>query len=260
MGASPLPRAGHNAAAAFLDGCARLGQTAPMTPPPAALLFDLDGTLVDSAPDLCDSLNHVLASLGLGPIAEAAVRNMVGQGVMKLLERGLGAHGLGATTVPLQPLFDAFLTRYGQHIADRSRPWPGVVETLEALAAAGHPMAICTNKLEGLSRSLLRMLDLARFFPVVLGGDSLPYKKPDGRHLTDALSRLGCPPGTPAVMVGDSAADRDAAANAGVPVVLVSFGYTPVAAADLAPDALIDDFRALPAAIARVLDRAAVGA
>lgn len=231
-----------------------------MSPPAAALLFDLDGTLVDSAPDLTDALNHVLGRLGLAPIAEDAVRSMVGQGVMKLLERGLAAHGLSPAEIPVQPLFDAFLVHYGSHIADRSRPWPGVIETLEALAAAGHAMAICTNKLEGLSVALLDALDLTRFFPVVLGGDSLPYKKPDGRHLTVALARLGHPAGAPAVMVGDSAADRDAATDAGLPVVLVSFGYTPVPAAELAPDALIDRFDALPAALAGLLDRAAIGA
>lgn len=223
---------------------------------PDTVIFDLDGTLVDSAPDLTGALNAALATLDLAPISDEQVRHMVGHGARKLIERGLEAHARPMTAAGIDRLMEAFLSYYADHVADRSAPFPGVVTTLRWLKARGVKLGVCTNKPESLARQLLKALDLDQFFPTraILGGDSLTVKKPDGRHIIATVEALDgnldrC------VMVGDSAPDRNAAADAGIPVVLVSFGYTPIAAAALEPEAVIDHFNELPAALTRVLDR-----
>ena len=217
---------------------------------PKTIVFDLDGTLVDSAPDLTAALNHVLAMDGLAPVPLEAVRGMVGLGARKLIERGLAAHGANANPERVEERVKTFIDHYRDHIADASRLFPGVMERLNAYGAQGIKMGICTNKPIALSEALLSALDIAPYFAAVLGADSLPVRKPDPLHLLETITRLGGERET-SVMVGDSMTDITTARNAKVPVVAVSFGYTSVPPADFAADALIDHFDDLDAALMR---------
>lgn len=214
-----------------------------------ALLFDLDGTLVETAPDLCAALNHCLELAGRPQVSVGEVRHMVGDGARALLRRGLTAAGAAPAEAEVERWFGALLDHYREHVADSSHAFEGVVETLDAMRAAGARHAVCTNKPILHARGLLDALDLARRFEVVLGGDSLAVRKPHPRHLLAALEALGVAPAR-AAMVGDSANDVAAARAAGLPVVLVSFGYTSIPAAELGADALIDRFADLPEALA----------
>jgi len=216
-----------------------------------AVLFDLDGTLVETAPDLAAALNHTLRGAGLAELALAEIRPMIGDGARALLRRGLAAEDVEPTPERFEALFAALIAHYDAHIADMSRPFPGVVEALERLSAAGLKLGVCTNKPERLSCKLLAALGLARHFQAVVGGDSLAVRKPDGGHLAGTLARLGARPER-AVMVGDAANDVKGARAAGLPVVLVSFGYTATPPAELGADVLIDRFAELPAALARL--------
>jgi len=216
-----------------------------------AVVFDLDGTLVDTAPDLAQALNHTLARHGLATLAPADVRPMIGDGARAMLRRGLAAAGTELEAARFETLAAELLAYYWDHVAVRSRPFPGVVDALDRLAAGGVKCAVCTNKPFGLTERLLRLLQLWPRFQAVLGGDSLPVRKPDPGHLLGTLDRLQVPPER-AVMVGDSANDVNVARGAGVAVVVVSFGYTAVPAAELGADAVIDHFEGLPQALARL--------
>jgi phosphoglycolate phosphatase len=216
------------------------------------IAFDLDGTLVDTAPDLVGVLNAILGEHGHPPLPLATARPMIGRGALALLERGFAAAGAPLHPQTAQPLFDRFIDLYAARIADESRPFPGVAEALDALAGAGATLAVCTNKRTWLSQALLAALGLAGRFAAVMGPDTAGAAKPDPRHLIAAVAAAG---GRieGSVMVGDSKADLDAARAAGVPMVAVSFGYTEIPAAELGADALIDHFAELPAAVRRLL-------
>lgn len=216
------------------------------------LLFDLDGTLADTAADLCETLNVILEMHGRGRVPNERVRHLVGGGARLLLERGYSETGEPASAEMLDLSFDEFLDYYGRHIADHTKLWPGVRDQLDMLAERGALMAVCTNKVEGLSRKLLEMLGIDHYFPVVIGGDTLPVKKPNPEHLFEAIRLLGGERDH-AVMVGDSETDIDAAKNAGLPSICVSFGYTRVPVAELGADVVIDHFDAFPAALATLL-------
>ncbi len=210
------------------------------------LLFDLDGTLVDSLPDLTGAVNAVLAAAGLPPLDLERNRRYVGDGAKVMLERAFSAHG---RTVPADG-FALFLESYESSLTAQSRAFPGVPETLALLAAAGWRMAVCTNKIERLSRLMLEALGLAPFFAAVAGGDSFPEKKPDGRHLTRTLDLIGADPGS-AVMIGDSSNDLLAARDARLPAVLVAWGYG--VTEGLAADRLIERMDQLPDALSALL-------
>jgi phosphoglycolate phosphatase len=218
----------------------------------AVIAFDLDGTLVDTAPDLVGTLNVILAEEGLKPLPMVHARDLIGHGARRLLERGFQAAGEPLPADRMPALFDRFIAHYRAHIADECRPFPGVVAALEALRADGASLAVCTNKPTALSRTLLDALDLNRLFAAVVGPDSAPAAKPDPRHLDAAVAAAGGILGR-AVLVGDAATDAGAARAAGVPLILVSFGYTDTPAHDLAPDILIDHFDELHGACARLL-------
>lgn len=213
-----------------------------------AILFDLDGTLVDTAPDLTRSLNYVLSLEGRAPVDPSTVRSLIGDGARALIERGMALSGPAAPPDLIERRFADFIAYYWDHIADESRPFPGVVEVVTALAEQLR-LAVCTNKPERLSARLLRMLELEAAFEVIVGGDSLPVRKPDPGPLFASLDRLGVAP-QDALMVGDSHIDVAAARAAGIPVVVVSFGYTVVPAGELGGDRLIDRFEDLPRALA----------
>lgn len=220
----------------------------------AVVAFDLDGTLVDTAPDLVGTLNAILAEEGLAPLAMRHARDLIGHGARRLLERGFLAAGAPLPEERMPGLYARFIDRYRTHIAEGSRPFPGVVEALEELRASGARLAVCTNKPTALSEALLEALDLRRLFAAVVGPDAAPAAKPDPRHLETAIAAAGGSPAR-AVLVGDAATDAGAARAAHVPLVLVSFGYSETPAAELEPDVLIDRFDQLPAAARRLLVR-----
>jgi phosphoglycolate phosphatase len=212
-----------------------------------ALVFDLDGTLVDSVPDLADAVNAALAERGAPPLSEAAVQRMVGDGAPVLAARALAASGLAEEKDGT--FFARFMAHYEAEPTARTRPYPGVVDTLGMLASRGCRLAVCTNKPEAATRLVLAGLGLDRFFGAVLGGDSTPWRKPDARHLLAAVEALGAAPGE-AAMIGDNENDAGAAKAAGIPVVLVAYGYARVPVETLAADRLIKRFEDLGAALA----------
>lgn len=218
----------------------------------AVVAFDLDGTLVDTAPDLIGTLNVLLTEEGVRPFPLEQARPFIGKGARWLIERGFAEAGAPLAPEQVPELFDRFIARYLEHIADESRPFPGCVEALDTLRDAGAKLAVCTNKLTGLSASLLGALGLADRFEVIVGADAAPAIKPDPRHLAAAVDAVG---GQMArtVLVGDAATDAGAARAAGAGLILVSFGYTEIPAAELDPDILIHHFDELPGAVSRLL-------
>lgn len=222
---------------------------------PATVVFDLDGTLVDTAPDLCAALNHALAALGRPGVPAEDVRHMVGHGARKLLERGLATSG-EATPAIVEAGVPHFLDYYAAHIAVGSRPFDGVEAALDALAAAGTRLAICTNKPVALSRALVSALGWDGRFAANLGFDSVDRPKPDPGHVLAAIAAAGGMPAT-TIFVGDSITDTTAARAANIPVVAVSFGFSDRPAADLGADALIDHYDELLPALRRLAASAA---
>lgn len=218
---------------------------------PAAILFDLDGTLVDSLPDMRGAMNRLLAELGRRPATLAELRTFVGDGVGVLVERTMAATG-GQPDAPLPSLTKRFLDFYRGHTAIETRAYPGVAATLEVLKAAGHVLGVCTNKPTELSLELLGGLDLLPLFSAVVGGDAVPARKPDPGHLFATLEAMKAG-GRKVLMVGDSPNDVAAARAAGIPVAVVTFGYSRMAPQDLGADVLLDHFSQLPAAAAAFL-------
>ena len=213
--------------------------------PAPTIVFDLDGTLVDTAPDLIDTLNVILARRDVAPVDFDQARSMIGAGVKPLLVRGLASKGVQLPPHEIDQLFGEYLEIYAANIADRSRPFPGLEAALDTLAAQGCRLAVCTNKLEWLSVRLLNTLGLSSRFAAICGQDTFAMRKPDPDMLRFTIVRAGGDTGH-AVMVGDSMTDVATARAAGVPVIAVDFGYTEIAAAELGADRLISHFDALP--------------
>ena len=216
------------------------------------IVFDLDGTLIDTAPDLIDTLNVILARHGVPGVAFDDARSMIGAGVKPLLQRALASKGLHLPAGEIDRLYDEYLQLYAAHIADRSRPFPGLEGALDTLAAQGCRLAVCTNKLEWLSVRLLDALGLTPRFSAICGQDTFTMRKPDPDMLRLTIVRAGGDTGH-ALMVGDSMTDVATARAAGVPVVAVDFGYTETPAAELGADRLISHFDALPAAVRQLV-------
>ena len=225
----------------------------------ATIAFDLDGCLVDTAPDLIGTLNMILAEHGHHGLPLDAARTVVGHGARAMLMRGFEAVGETIGPEQMNHLFDRFIELYRRRIDMASRPYPGVVEVLDAFAGAGAKLVVCTNKRTDLSLALLEALHLAYRFEAVVGPDKAGAAKPDPHHLLFAIQAAGGSPGH-ALMIGDSSSDVGAAKAAGVPVVAVSFGYSDVSPAELGADAVIDSFAELPAIARRLLaeQRAAI--
>jgi len=209
------------------------------TKKPPLLVLDLDGTLIDTASDLIAALNAVLAAEGLSPVATAP--NMIGHGARAMLATALRSNGSEPEDGRLDTLTARFIDHYEDHLADSSRPFPGAVEALDQFSDAGWRLAVCTNKLERLSRSLLEQLALADRFAVIAGPDTFAYRKPDPRHLSETIAAAGGDQRS-SVMVGDSDVDVRTARAAGVPVVAVGFGYSPLPARELGADIVIHRF------------------
>jgi phosphoglycolate phosphatase len=209
------------------------------------VVFDLDGTLVDTAPDLVNTLNLMLGREGLAPLPFEEARSMIGGGVRAMLARGLRARERPLQPGELDHLFDAFIEHYSAHIADRSRAFSGLETALNHLAEKGCQLAVCTNKFEWLSRRLLDALELSKRFSAICGQDTFGVKKPDPKVLWQTIRKAGGDQRR-AVMVGDSAIDITLARAANVPVIAVDFGYTDVPVAMLRPDRVVDHFSRLP--------------
>jgi len=218
------------------------------------VVFDLDGTLVDTAPDLIGSLNAILTREGMAPLPLASARNLIGGGARKLLERGLEAEDRTVSSDELDRLLADFIAHYADHIADESRPFEGLEAALDQLSTQGCALAVCTNKLEWLSRRLLDRLSLSDRFAAVCGGDTFGVAKPDPTILRQTVVRAGGEIGS-TIMVGDAGTDVGVARRAGVPVIGVSFGYTEVPIEQLNPDVVIAHMRDLPGAVSDLLGR-----
>jgi phosphoglycolate phosphatase len=221
-----------------------------MTAP--TIVFDLDGTLVDTAPDLIDTLNAILGRHGVPPVPPGDARMMIGAGVKPLLQRALASKGLRPAPAEIDAMFAEYLELYAEHIADRSRPFPGLTAALDTLAAQGCRLAVCTNKLEWLSVRLLDTLGLSSRFVAICGQDTFTMRKPDPDMLRLTIARAGGDTGH-AVMVGDSMTDVATARAAGIPVVAVDFGYTETPPHELGADRLISHFDALPEAVRQLV-------
>lgn len=219
------------------------------------LVFDLDGTLADTAHDLIATLNVLLRRDGLPPVAPAAARALVGAGARALIERGYAREGAPLAQERIDPLVRDFLAYYEDHIADESRLFPGALDALDRFAAAGFRLAVCTNKPEPLARLLLGKLGAADRFAAICGRGTFPMHKPDPRVFALTVTVAGGDPGR-AVMVGDSKTDVDTAKAAGAPVVAVDFGYTDIPVAALGPDRVISHFDELWDAVAALGARA----
>ena len=209
--------------------------------PDRAVIFDLDGTLVDTAPDLMHATNHVLESLGRRAISMAEVRAFVGHGARALVTRGLAATGGLPENYDVEPDYRRFVDYYSRNIAEGSQPFPGLIPLLDRLKSEGYGLGVCTNKLEGLSVQLLDALHLSSYCGSVVGPDTLGVAKPDPKPFFEAVSRLRLD-SPRAIMVGDSETDILTARNAGVPVLAVPFGYTPRPVSEFGPDRMIRHF------------------
>lgn len=208
-----------------------------------SVVFDLDGTLVDTAPDLLSALNHVLPSCGLAPVAPDAVRHLVGHGASAMIRGAAAGQGATLPDSAVLTLTDAFVEHYAGDIAAHSRPFPGLELALDDLAADGAVLAVCTNKRLGLAKALLESLGLADRFRAVLGSDSVANRKPHPDHLLRTIHEAGGAPNA-AVFVGDGMADLEAARAASVPFIPVSFGYDDALRAE-ATEQMLDTFEAL---------------
>lgn len=217
---------------------------------PDTIVFDLDGTLVDTGPDLTAALNHVLGLFGRPAVPEHSVKEMVGHGARKLLERGLAATG-EMTPQLIDAGFQPFLDYYAANICVRSAPYPGVERAMDALAAAGRRLAVCTNKPQGLTEQLLTALGWSARFAAVVGADAVPERKPHPDHLLTTIARAGGDRATTAY-VGDSITDVLTAKAAQVPVIAVSFGFPDRPVESLGADLVIDHYDELIPALSRL--------
>ncbi len=216
-----------------------------------ALVFDLDGTLIDSAPDVRAALNLLLAEEGRPRLSLAQVQDLVGEGARALIERAWTVTGDSADPGAVAELVGRYLAHYRAHPADHTHVYDGVREELARLTAAGVPLGICTNKPDAMTKIVLDALDLSRHFRAMVGGD-FARRKPDGEHIRETLRRMGVE-GMAALYVGDSATDVGAARDAGLPVIAVTYGYARMPVERLGADRLIGHFAELGPTIAGLL-------
>lgn len=219
---------------------------------PGTAVFDLDGTLAETAPDLIGAANDLLALRDLPSIDPVAARTMAGRGGKALIGLGFERAGQPLDAAGVDALFAEYLALYQARIDRETHLYDGVASGLERLAAAGWALSVCTNKPEALAVDLLGRLGVAERFGAIIGADTLPVRKPDPRPVWEAIDRVA-PTRERAVLIGDSITDRDAARNAEIPIILVSYGYAREPIASLKPDAVIDRFDALDAALAAVV-------
>ena len=205
------------------------------------VIFDLDGTMVDTAPDLIAATNHTLGQLGMPPVAARILQPAVGVGAKAMILATMNELGRASDAETLLVMTQRFIEYYRDNIAVRSRIFPGLVEALIVLRQEGAHLGVCTNKREALALKLLAELRLDQYFDAIAGAETFPVRKPDAGHLLGTIARAGGDP-LRTVMIGDTAIDAGAARNAGVPFVAVSFGYAECPVEDLEPDAVIHSF------------------
>ncbi len=220
------------------------------------VVFDLDGTLIDTAPDLIDSLNHSLGSGGVALADPAGFRTYAGQGGRVMIERAFAAQKKALVSDEHDRLYTLFLDHYNDNMPGKSRPYPGVMDAIARFEAAGYVMAICTNKPERFSKKLIDGLGMSRHFAANCGQDTFAFRKPDPRHLTETIRMAGGDPAR-ALMIGDSRNDIDTAKAAGIPVVAVDFGYTDRHVREFEPSRIISHFDELTVDLAERLIAAA---
>ncbi|MUZ64653.1 HAD-IA family hydrolase [Agrobacterium vitis] len=208
---------------------------------PATIVFDLDGTLIDTAEDLVASLNHTIAAADLAPLEAEDLSHLVGHGARVMIERAFSLRGRPILEDQFQPLLERFIEHYKDHMPGKSQTYPGLLDALDRLDKAGHRLAVCTNKMEGLARPLLDGIGLTRYFAAITGGDTFEVRKPDAAHLLGTITKAGGDPRR-AIMIGDSRNDILVARNAGIASIAVPFGYSDVPVADLDPDMIIGHF------------------
>ncbi|WP_088347792.1 MULTISPECIES: HAD-IA family hydrolase [Rhodomicrobium] len=217
----------------------------------ATVVFDLDGTMIDTAPDLIAATNFTLGRFGMIPVSAGIIQPAVGFGARAMIEAAMADHGRKPGADEVSRMTDVFIDYYRDHIAEQSQPFPGLVEALDALQDAGARLAVCTNKREELALKLLAALKLDGYFAAIAGADTFPVRKPDGGHILRTIAQAGGDPAR-AVMIGDSSADSRAARDAKLPFIAVGFGYgEPVEM--LAPDAVIQSFAELLPAVRDLL-------
>jgi phosphoglycolate phosphatase len=218
-------------------------------------VFDLDGTLVDTASDLVAAVNRTLGTLRLSPTSAGILKPVVNSGARAMLEAGLLHHGVSKSAAEVDVLLDAFLADYGRNIAVESKPFPGAIAALERLKSAGSRLGVCTNKREHLARKLLKELKMDKLFNAITGRDTLPVHKPDPGHLIGTVI-LADGDLSHCVMIGDSEIDISTGRAAGIPVIGVGFGYSREPMAALKPDLILDHFDRLDDALARLFPQA----
>jgi phosphoglycolate phosphatase len=212
---------------------------------PQAIVWDLDGTLVDSAPDLATALNTVLDMRGFFTLSVNEVRPMIGNGVAKLVERGFNAVGMRPDAAQLDQLVTMFVSVYKTCATDNTHPYPGVVEALQGIHGMNIPMGVCTNKPEDFSRQILEGLGLAGYFSSVVGGDTTAARKPDPEPVLACLHGLVAEPAS-SLMIGDSVHDVHAAHAAGLTIGVVPWGYRSAPVEELGADFVLHDLAGLP--------------
>ena len=218
---------------------------------PITVVFDLDGTLIDTAPDLINACNHVLREAGVAAVPDAILRPHISFGSRSMIVEGLAHHGRAMPAADIDRMWAAFLDYYARNIAVDSRPYPHVLDVLDDLARSGARLAVCTNKVETLSRKLLSALGMAERFDAICGRDTFAVCKPDPGHLLGTITAAGGD-SQRALMVGDSDTDVSTARAAGIPIIGLTFGYTDVPMAELQPDALLENYAAFQDTYARL--------
>lgn len=208
------------------------------------VVFDLDGTMIDTHADLIESLNHTITAAGIEPVSYDDLTHLVGQGARVMIRRAFDLRKAPLDDQELEPLFARFIAHYKAGMPGKSLPYPGFVACLDRLVAAGMTAAVCTNKQETLALPLLEGLGLLHRFTAITGGDTFDVRKPDARHLLGTIERAGGDPAR-SIMIGDSVNDILAAQNAKIPSVAVTFGYSDVPVADLKPTAIIETYEEL---------------
>lgn len=221
---------------------------------PPIVVFDLDGTLAETAPNIMATLNIILQQEGLAALPVERARELVGAGARALIERGFKVSGRPLDAQRLEELFEEFLLIYAEDVASASHLYDGALDAMDALAEAGYALAVCTNKPILHTRLILEHFGIGGRFAAVAGRDSFPFHKPDPRHLTMTIETAKADKGR-AVMIGDSRTDIATARAAGIPCICVPFGYTDVPIETLEPDLVIQHFAALPEAVSRILGK-----
>ncbi|MCJ8052102.1 phosphoglycolate phosphatase [Shinella curvata] len=219
------------------------------------VVFDLDGTLIDTAHDLVASLNHTIGLEGLDPVGYGDLTYLVGHGGQVMIKRAFSLRGRDITDGELERMLSVFVEHYAGAMPGVSVPYPGLIEALDRLSGSGYRLAVCTNKMEGLARRLIDGLGLTTRFAAITGGDTFAVRKPDAEHLLGTVRLAEADPKR-TVMVGDSLNDMLVARNAGVPSIGVPFGYSDVPVAELEPSHVVTHFDELtPDLIERLLAR-----